>query len=179
MWLQFPMVINSKLDFWKNQFLTKIRSRRHPRGTQEACRGTQRHPGGTQEAPRRHPGAQGAPEGIFLINRHHSHAKDNNLPKLVILRCVFEGPSRIRWYLQGKMRERSLDVATDRSRALYQHRKNPYSQKLFGESPNYQMGNAYALWAGQPAGQIFQSEGVATSRCWWHGCPHHREKYLP
>ena len=89
------------------------------------------HPEGTQEAPRRHPGAQGAPEGIFLINHHHSHAVCNNLPKLIILRCVFEGPSRIRWYLQGKMREPSLNavvnVATDRSRPLYQHRKNPYS----------------------------------------------------
>ena len=41
--------------------------------------------GGNQEAPRRHPGAQGAPEGIFLINHHHSHTKCKKCPRFVIL----------------------------------------------------------------------------------------------
>ena len=112
-------------------------SRKHPGGTQEAPR---RHPGGTQEAPRRHPGgprrhpgAQGASEGIFLINHHHSHAKCKNFPGLIISLCVFDSEVTKHRKLLCKMLTRSDDVAADRSRALYQHRKNPYSQKLFGE----------------------------------------------
>ena len=48
-------------------------------------------------------------------------------PKVMILLNVFEGPSRIRGYLQIKTLHRKPNVTTDRSRALYQHRKNPYS----------------------------------------------------
>ena len=98
--------------------------RKHPGGIQKAPR---KHPRGTQEAPRRHPGAQGASEGIFLINRHHYCTKCKKHTKLMILLCVFEGPTQIHCKLQGKMRETFDDVAPDRSRALYQHRKNPYS----------------------------------------------------
>ena len=105
---------------------TQEAPRKHPRGTQEAPR---KHPGG----PRRHPGAQGASEGIFLINHHHSHAKCKKFPGLVILLCVFDSEVTKHCKLLCKMLTRSANVATERSRALYQHRKNPYSQKLFGE----------------------------------------------
>ena len=75
------------------------KKRGEPGGTQEAPR---EHQGSTQEAPRRHPGHQGASDGICVINRHHSHTKCKKFPRLVILLCVFEGPSRIRWYLKRK-----------------------------------------------------------------------------
>ena len=48
----------------------------------------------SQKAPRRHP------EGIFLMNHHHSRTKCKNFPGLIILLCVFVGPSGIHWYLQ-------------------------------------------------------------------------------
>ena len=53
--------------------------------------------------------------------------------KMLILLCVFEGPSQIHWYLQAKLLPHSVDVAGYTSRPLYQHRKNPYSWRLFGE----------------------------------------------
>ena len=72
-------------------------------------------------------------EGIFLMNHHHSPTKCKNFPSLIIWRDVFEGPSRIHWYLLSKMLTRSGNAAGDAARPLYQHRKNPYSWRLFGE----------------------------------------------
>ena len=132
--LHFSFVINS---FHNDLFSQRIQRvflyfrKRHSCTRQEAPR---KHPGGTQEAPpRRHPGAEGASRGIWLINRHHYWTKCKKHTQLMILLCVFEGPTRIRCYLQGKMRRRSDNVAPDSSRPLYQHRKNPYSWRLFGE----------------------------------------------
>ena len=67
---------------------------------------------------RRHPGAQGASEGISLINRHHSHAKCKNFPRLIILLCVFEGPSRIHLYLLQKWGTTAVTAAGHPSRPL-------------------------------------------------------------
>ena len=125
--LHFSFVINS---FHNDLFSQGIQRgflyfrKRHSCIRQEAPR---KHPGSTQEAPRRHPGAQGASEGIFLINRHHYHTKCKKFPRMVILPCVFDGEVTNHCKLQGKMLARSDDAAPDRSRALYQHRKNPYS----------------------------------------------------
>ena len=113
---------------------------RHPEATQEASKSQEctqeaprRHPGGTQETPKRHPGAPEASGGIFLINHHHSHAKCKNFPGLIISPCVFDSEVTKHCKLLCKMLTRSANVAIYCSRALYQHRKNPYSQKLFGE----------------------------------------------
>ena len=88
------------------------------RGEPRAKDAPRKHPKGTQEAPRRHPGAQGASEGISLINHHHSHAKCKKLPRLNILPCVFEGPSRIHWYLLQKCELTAVNVAEQASRPL-------------------------------------------------------------
>ena len=71
--------------------------RRHLGGIWEA---SVRHLGSIWEASGRHLGgiweagvAMGgsrASEGIWLINRHHSHAKCKKFPKLMILLCVFD-----------------------------------------------------------------------------------------
>ena len=71
-----------------------------------------------QEAPRRHPGAQGASEGIFLINHHHSHAKRKKLHRLVISLCVFDSEVTKHCKLLCKMLTRSDDAARYRSRTL-------------------------------------------------------------
>ena len=53
--------------------------------------------------------------------------------KMLILLCVFEGPSQIHYYLHPKLLAHSVNAAQDASMPLYQHRKNPYSWRLFGE----------------------------------------------
>ena len=114
--------------FWRGEVGRAVR--RHPGGTQEAPR---RLPGCTQEAPRRHQGTQKAPGGLGGRKWATSELECKSSINLLILLCVFEGPSRIHSYLQTKRGTHSDDVRGDRSRPLYQHRKNPYSWRLFGE----------------------------------------------
>ena len=119
-----PLIQN--LTFWKIVFWPKF-------GRGEVRRAVRRHPGGTQEAPRGTQGTQEAPGGLGGNNWYTSQLECKSSINLSTLRCVFEGPSRIHWYLQAKRGTHSDDVRGDRSRPLYQHRKNPYSWRLFGE----------------------------------------------
>ena len=50
-------------------------------------------------------------EAILLMNHHNSETECKNIPRLIILRCVFEGPSRIHLYLMSKMLTRSRQRA--------------------------------------------------------------------
>ena len=98
---------------------------------------TRKHPGGTQEAPRKAPrGTQGTPEapgGLGGNNWYHSQLECKSSLKMLILPCVFEGPSQIHCYLQWNLLRHSVDVPGNPPRPLIQHRKNPYSWRLFGE----------------------------------------------
>ena len=126
-----PLIKN--LTFRKIVFWPKFGRGRVRRHQDMPCLTPRRHPGGTQEAPRRHPGTQKAPRGLGCRKWATSQLEYKSYIKLLILLCVFEGPSRIHSYLQPKWNVNAIDAAMHTSRPLYQHRKNPYSWRLFGE----------------------------------------------
>ena len=108
--------------------------RRHPRGTQEHPGALRRHPGDTQGTPKGHPEAPRAPEVIL----------SENLPKpLSFTVKMAAGTYFVREWRrrhapfpqpahknESPHRERNIKPI---KAPFIQHRKDPYSSRLFGE----------------------------------------------
>ena len=66
---------------------------------------------------------------------YHSQRECNMCIEMLILRCVFEGPSRIHWYLLSKMLTRSRRRATRGFEApWYKIVRTPTDKSVWGEN---------------------------------------------
>ena len=103
-----------------------------------------------QKAPKRHP------EGIFLMNHHHSQTKCKNFPGLIISRCVFEGPSRIHCYLLSRMLTRSRQRAREHFNAPWDNTlRTPTTKECSGK---FRLRNSDGWW--DVLGRLFRTRSV-------------------
>ena len=109
------------LYFRKNPGGTFLYFRKNPGGTlpaSMASKSPKRLPGRHPEAPRGTQGTPEAPGGLGGNNWYHSQLECKGSIKMMILLCVFEGPSQIHYYLQAKLLPHSVDAAVYTSRPL-------------------------------------------------------------